>query len=342
MGRSRQAGSSMPFIVGYHRVVENFDRSRKSAIPSMLISTSMLERHIDWFAKRFELLSLDEIGLRLESNQPFHKPAAAITFDDGYADVYYNALPLLKRKGIPSTVFVVTGLVGTGRPQIFDRLYLQLRILQQFRVPLARTIAGALKATGTDSARVKAVACTADMPFEVMTITLNSFPQEQVESALALLNEQYPLPPDELEQMIPLSWDMVETMHRHGVTIASHTVSHCLLASERGETVREELINSKKALEARLGAPINHFAYPDGRFNPAVVKAVHAAGYRYAYTNCLWRDRNFPLLSIPRKVLWERACLNALGTFSSSIMNCHIHWLFDRTDRCDHDHSERL
>src|SRR6185369_8154853 len=342
VGRVRPAGSSMPFIVGYHRVVESFDRSRKSAIPSLLISTSMLERHIDWFAKRFSLLSLDEIGLRLEANQPFHKPTAAITFDDGYADVYYNALPLLKRKGIPSTVFVVTGLIGTGRPQIFDRFYLQLRILQQRKLPLARTVAGALRSTGADAARIKRVECASDVPFEVMTTTLNSFAQEQVESALALLHEQNPIPAHELEQMTPLTWDMVETMHRQGTTIASHTVSHCLLASERGDTVREELINSKKMLEARLRAPVNHFAYPDGRFNPAVVKAVHAAGYRYAYTNCLWRDRNFPLLSIPRKVLWERACLNALGTFSSSIMSCHIHWLFDRKDRCEHDHSERL
>src|SRR5438067_519489 len=113
-----------PFIVCYHRVVEDFGRSSRSAIPSMLISTGMLEKHIDWLAKRFSIVSLDDIGLHLAADRPFRRPAAAITFDDGYSDVYEYAYPLLKRKGIPAAVFVVTGLVGTGKPQIFDRLYL--------------------------------------------------------------------------------------------------------------------------------------------------------------------------------------------------------------------------
>ena len=89
----------MPFIAGYHRIVENFDRSKKSTVPSMLTSLAMLERHIDWLSKRFTFVSLDEIALHLEAGRPFRRPPAAITFDDGYGDVYYHAYPLLKRKG---------------------------------------------------------------------------------------------------------------------------------------------------------------------------------------------------------------------------------------------------
>ena len=96
----------------------------------MLISTAMLERHIEWLAKRFAFASLDEIALHLEADRPFRRPVTAITFDDGYSDVYYHAYPLLQRKGIPAAVFVVTGLIGTGRPQIFDRFYLMLQLLQ--------------------------------------------------------------------------------------------------------------------------------------------------------------------------------------------------------------------
>src|SRR5262245_3779013 len=83
--------TSLPFIVGYHRVVEDFDRSKSSTIPSMLISTSMLERHLDWLARRFTLVSLDEIGAHLEARRPLERPVAAITFDDGYQDVYHHA-----------------------------------------------------------------------------------------------------------------------------------------------------------------------------------------------------------------------------------------------------------
>lgn len=39
--------------------------------------------------------------------------AAALTFDDGYASVAREAAPVLEEHGLPATVFVVTGRVGT-------------------------------------------------------------------------------------------------------------------------------------------------------------------------------------------------------------------------------------
>src|ERR1041385_315744 len=150
----RQRGGPTPFIVCYHRVVDNFKHSAMTAIPSMLISTRMFERQIEWLAKRFSFLSLDEIGSHIESGHQFQTPVAAVTFDDGYSDVYHHAYPLLKRKGIPATFFVVTGLIDSNRPQIFDRLYLLLRLVQRKGLPLHPTIISALNAAGADTSRL--------------------------------------------------------------------------------------------------------------------------------------------------------------------------------------------
>src|SRR5436309_2247922 len=128
-------------------------------------------------------------------------------------------------------------------------------------------------------------------------------------------------------------------MYGGGMTIGSHTHSHRLLTAEDIQTVRRELVQSKQALESRLGVPVRHFAYPDGRFNPDVIDAVHSAGYRFAYGICHSRDEKSPLFTIPRKVLWERSCLNAFGKFSSAVMNCQAKWAFD-TRQCEHDHSQ--
>ena len=70
----------------------------------------------------------------------------------------------------------------------------------------------------------------------------------------------------------------------------------------------------------------------------AVVQAVNAAGYRYAYGICRKRDPQFPMLTIPRKVLWERSCLDPLGRFSPAVMNCQTRWAFDAKQYCEHDH----
>jgi len=322
---------SMPFIVCYHRVVENFGRTAQVSIPSLLTSTAMLERHIDWLARRFSIMSLDEIGSHLRAGRPFRRPAAAITFDDGYADVYEYGVPLLRRKGVPAAVFVVTDLVGTDQPQVFDRLYLLLSLLRQHRLPLAPSVQKAMHSMGVES----------EDTFEIMTHLLKGFPREKVELMISELEGMVPFDRSVMQEFKPLTWEMVETMHRNGITIGSHTKSHTLLSSEKLETAKQELAESKAVLESKLKAKINHFAYPDGRYNPAVVEAVNSSGYQFAYSICHMRDARRPLLTIPRKVLWERACINAWGRFSPSVMTCHANGVFDPDDRCDHDHEEK-
>lgn len=304
---SRADPAALPFIAGYHRVVSNFEDSSRRTIPSMLISTGTFEKHLDWLGRQFIFVSLDDIGLHLANDKRFGRPAAAITFDDGYADVYYNAFPILKRKGIPAAVFVVTNLVGTQQTQVYDRLY----------ACLARRSAS---------------------PFSMLTKMLTRMPQSEILRELQALESQPAIPQEQRHEFLPLSWEMIEEMQRSDITFGSHTSSHVLLTSETLDEAKRQLAESRQALQQRLKCQVDHFAYPDGRFNRKVLEAVQSAGYQFAYTICPQRDSHFPLLTIPRKILWENACTNVLGQFSPSVMRCHADGIFERKTACEHVH----
>jgi peptidoglycan/xylan/chitin deacetylase (PgdA/CDA1 family) len=173
-----------------------------------------------------------------------------------------------------------------------------------------------------------------------MRILLNALSQADLQRFIDALNAQVESNEAEREALRPLSWDMVAEMHRAGLAIGSHTRTHPLLPNEAAPKVLDEIAGSREHLESRLGAPVRHFAYPNGWFNAATVRAVAASGYRCGYTTCGHRDPNNPFLTISRKCLWENSCFNALGRFSEGIMSSHVHGIFDLVSKCQQDHRE--
>jgi peptidoglycan/xylan/chitin deacetylase (PgdA/CDA1 family) len=151
------------------------------------------------------------------------------------------------------------------------------------------------------------------------------------------LENEVKLDESKLKSLYPLTWEMVSEMHRAGMTIGSHSKTHALLANESEPKVLEELTDSRQLLEQRLGVPVRHIAYPDGRFDAKTLSAAAASGYRFGYTICQHRDSRYPLLTIPRHVLWEKSCMDWLGRFSPSMMSCHVNGVF-KLNHCDRDH----
>jgi peptidoglycan/xylan/chitin deacetylase (PgdA/CDA1 family) len=64
----------------------------------------------------FTGLTFGELAQRHRTGQPFPARPIVLTFDDGYADLIEEALPMLIQHGFPATVFVTTGwLRDAGR-----------------------------------------------------------------------------------------------------------------------------------------------------------------------------------------------------------------------------------
>jgi peptidoglycan/xylan/chitin deacetylase (PgdA/CDA1 family) len=331
----------MPAVISYHRVVEHFEESSRSSIASMLISTRMFEQHLDWVGRHYEFVSLDEVGSRLENDTGSTKPAAAIAFDDGYSDVYQNAFPLLVKKGIPATVFVVTGLVGTQHMQIHDKLYLLLKSAFSDARQTSRQVVELLRNADIVPPKMERICRMQPNPFFVMAALLDDMPQTQANRMIQVLEARFGLGDGPYDGLSSLSWEMLEDMQAAGMTIGSHTRTHTLLTNESRETMIEETTRSRRDLEEQLSVKVKHFAYPDGRHNADITAAVAEAGYRFAYGTCRHRDPEYPLMTIPRKVLWEKSSVDSQGRFSSAVMACQMNGVFDLRSNCAHDHGRR-
>ncbi|MGI9292174.1 MAG: polysaccharide deacetylase family protein [Gammaproteobacteria bacterium] len=87
-------------MLQYHHVSE-------STPASTSISPENFRRHLDWLADNdFTVLPLHEAIKLLRSGKPLPDKSVAITFDDGYRNIYATAFPMLKKRGWPFTIFI--------------------------------------------------------------------------------------------------------------------------------------------------------------------------------------------------------------------------------------------
>lgn len=328
-----------PLVLGYHRVVDDFGTTAHTEMPSMLISSRMFERHLDCIGRYFTFVTLDDIGQRIAAGQPFDRPVAAVTFDDGYRDVYEHAFPVLMRKGIPAGVFVVTELVGRPFWQVHDRLYhLVTKAFATWDDP-RRELAALFHALRLPAARLTHNRLAARNPMLAVASILPELTLVEVRRLMDRLEVDLGNGFHHIPQT--LGWAELTEMSKAGITIGSHTKSHVSLPTEAPDVVAEELAGSRRQLARYLGQSIAHFAYPGGQFTPAVVEAVKRAGYEFAYTACPHGDPRYPTLTIERLLLWQGSSVDADGRFSPAILSCQVQGLWPPARRCERVHVER-
>lgn len=90
-----------------------------------------------------------------------------------------------------------------------------------------------------------------------------------------------------LKRMPNLSWDDVRSLAALGHEIGSHTVTHPNLGATTAEQTRQELVDSKRTLEAQLQRPVRWFAYPFGgpeNVQQGQLGLVAEAGYEACFS----------------------------------------------------------
>ena len=91
-------------------------------------------------ARTYVGLPLEELVARMSRNA-VPRNALVVTLDDGYRDNLTHAAPVLSRYGLPATVFLATGFIGTGDVPWFDRVALAFKTARtRLRAPWGATV----------------------------------------------------------------------------------------------------------------------------------------------------------------------------------------------------------
>lgn len=274
----------------------------------MCVTPEHFAQHLDVLQQYAHPISLTQLAQLHRSGQ-IPDRSVVITFDDGYADNYYNAKPLLEQKGIPATTFITTGTLGSPREFWWDELEQVF-----FRV-------------GKLPEKLQLNLPTQCYEWELGSAAQydhNEYQQDRdrcvwnapLGSRMALYysvcTQLQPLAPS-IRQAVQneiFRWANLEAISRPGycpltvqellhlnqgncIEIGAHTVNHPLFSSQSIEVQHQEIQQSKVELERLIGQPVRTFAYPFGDYTADTPSLVKASGFDCACSivkETVWRN----------------------------------------------------
>jgi len=263
-------------ILAYHRV---FDVPEEDAYPFdiELISASVdaFRRQMDYVARHFRPITFATLLAHLDRGEPPPPRALVVTFDDGFADNYHSAFPVLRERGIPATIFVSTGFIDRQENFWYERVANAVLASRSGRGELP---GGEALVLGPDiAARRPAV--------KRVLSALKQMPDDERRRQVARLVAQFD-PAGRCDgdpRSGPLTWDHVREMSAAGIEFGSHSVDHPILSRVDDEGIRREFTESRARIEAVTGRAVQVVAYPVGgpdAFDGRVKAAAREAGYR--------------------------------------------------------------
>ena len=262
-------------VVNYHGLRADAD-SRRSWL---LLPHGQFVAQLDYLAAHYRVVTFDA-ALEALWSTGLREPTAVITFDDGYRNVMTIGLPELERRGLPSTVYLPTGLVGTSARLWTTELELLLERASAKAVDLTAFGLG-IRSLGTTRERAATVFA--------LNERLKRMPLAERRRAMAAIREAIGSDmADDGGAFAILDWDEVRTIGSAGlVTFGGHTVNHEIVSRLPDADVYAEVAGSVAATLALGDAASSTFAYPNGRwcdFDERAAAALRDAGCRAAVT----------------------------------------------------------
>jgi peptidoglycan/xylan/chitin deacetylase (PgdA/CDA1 family) len=267
--------------------------------------------------KAFRLpLSMNEFVRRLEDGS-LPRNAVAITFDDGYLDNLTRAKPILDQAGIPATIFLTTGQLGSGADFWWDEL--AHLVLGRRAAVKGHLVLGAetidVNLPPIEAEPVLPQQWRAWEPPQTARTALyhrswsvmQALSAAERRAALAavrhLLSPSSPTTTDRAMTTDEISDLMIGTY----IDIGAHSRTHVPLTTLPPDAQRAEISGSKFDCEALLGRRISGFAYPHGDRNAAAMVVVKESGFDWACSTygAAVNPRRFDRFDLPRLQVFD-------------------------------------
>jgi peptidoglycan/xylan/chitin deacetylase (PgdA/CDA1 family) len=235
------------------------------------------EKQMHYIKNKATVLSMDEVVDIYNSGRDYPDNAVAITFDDGFANNYTHAVPVLDGYKIPATFYITSGVVSTDIMFWVDQLedMINLCSMDSISIELDKGKNYVLKSFQD---KIKALSdiksyCKSEPNSEKNRIIKELSSITSVQSDVHHSNNYK-----------KITWSQIKEMDQNPLfIIGGHSLYHNILNSMNEVDMKKDIKISIDLLEYNLEKKVEHYSYPEGQkehYDDHVVSCLKSFGIK--------------------------------------------------------------
>jgi peptidoglycan/xylan/chitin deacetylase (PgdA/CDA1 family) len=240
-------------VLLYHRV------TKPETDPQLLsVTPQNFDAQLALLKSDYNVLKISDFESLIASGKKFPERAVVITFDDGYADNYLQAMPILEKHHLQGLFYISTSTIDTANEFWWDEVERLILFPGAFADTFDLTIGGTRYVSTKEYPLAKQYLYNSVLP----SLRNMSFTDRE-KNLNDIRNYSSAKIPRETHRALSLS-ELKKFAASDAVIIGAHTVHHSSLASLPAPEQFSEISESKTYLETHLGQKLSHFSYPFG------------------------------------------------------------------------------
>lgn len=280
------------------------------------VTPENFEEQIEFLKKNYNVVSIENLLCQI-INRNINEKTICLTFDDGYANNYSFAKPVLEKYQCPATYFIPTKFIGKAELFWWDELAeiflhtehlkpnLQLNINDKqcnFKIQEIELTKTHWQQHMQWRYYENPPTTRCEVFFKVWEL-LRYLPNAEIQKQMNIMRAWCEFTASKKEIKLPMSEQQLTDLANNSlINIGLHTHTHPALQGKEKSMQADEIITNKNILCKKYGVKANHLAYPYGSFDDTSIETAKMLNIDCCFTT-------------EEKNITADACLYSLGRY---------------------------
>ncbi len=223
-------------------------------------------KQMKFLKKNYNMISIDDIYHHIKNRIPFSKKDVAISFDDGFKNNFTIAAPILNKLKIPAIFYICPKSISKKKMFWVDQIETCIDKCKKSKIKI--------NSLSSKNIYLNNIKKKISLIKKIKKICKNLNIKKK-DDMIKILKKVTSVEPDikSSKNYELADWKIIKRISKNNLfTLGGHSLEHDILTKMNMKELDNNITKTIAIIKNKTGVNIEHFSYPEGKFNNNVIK----------------------------------------------------------------------